>query len=97
MFCMALGGILLEGLEGFNIVGLMDKELVYEKERESLLWDLRKLPFPLVQNDEEMDRKIREFDLEEYRNGLKALFRDAGMVENGIAAACVAEQIKKMP
>lgn len=69
---------------------------MYEKERGSLLWDLRKLPFPLAQDDEEMERIIREFDLEKYRNGLKTLFRDTEMTEDGTAAAYVAGWIEKM-
>lgn len=65
----------------------------YESERGKLLWDLRKLPFPLALNDEELERQILGFDDEGYQKGVERLFRDTGMVEDGRAAMRVADII----
>lgn len=65
----------------------------YEKERGKLLWDLRKLPFPLAANDEELDENIRKFETETYRKGLEKLFCETEMAEDGKAAERVADFI----
>lgn len=65
----------------------------YEGERGKLLWDLRKLPFPLAINDEELEKQIRNFDQEQYLNDLDRLFRETEMAEDGNGAGCVVETI----
>ena len=65
----------------------------YEKERGSLLWDLRKLPFPLAETDEELTEKIGEFDETSYESALVKLFQETGMVEDGMGSMKVAEFI----
>lgn len=67
----------------------------YEKERGKLLWDLRKLPFPLAQDDGELERQILGFQDERYQAELERLFRETGMVEDGRAAERVVEFLIK--
>lgn len=66
----------------------------YEEERGKLLWDLRKLPFPLAANEEELDEGIREFEEETYLKDLERLFHETGMVEDGKASMRVSEYIR---
>lgn len=68
----------------------------YEGERGKLLWDLRKLPFPLALNDEELERQIRDFDEPRYLRELDKLFQETEMVEDGNAAAHVVDTIGKL-
>lgn len=66
----------------------------YEGERGKLLWDLRKLPFPLAQNNEELEEQIEKFEEKEYQKNLEKLFLETGMVEDGKAAESVVEFIE---
>ncbi len=66
----------------------------YEGERGKLLWDLRKLPFPLALNDGELEEKVRAFDSGKYLEGLKEMFETTEMVEDGMAAGKVAEIVE---
>ncbi len=68
----------------------------YVKERGSLLWDLRKLPFPLAQDDDELEKQILEFDSGNYQRELEKLFDDTDMVEDGKAAMHVANKIEEL-
>ena len=43
----------------------------YERERGKLLWNLRELPFPLAQDDGELERQILGFQDERYQAKLK--------------------------
>ncbi len=65
----------------------------YERERGKLLWNLRELPFPLAQDDGELERQILGFQDERYQAKLKNLFRETEMVEDGKAAGRVAEAL----
>lgn len=65
----------------------------YESERGRLLWDLRKMPFPLALDDEELEEKIVGFQEAVYLDGLETLFRETGMVEDGNAAGRVADVV----
>lgn len=67
----------------------------YEGERGKLLWDLRKLPFPLALNDEELEKQIEAFDKEAYPEKLEKLFAETEMAEDGMAAGRVADIIEK--
>lgn len=58
----------------------------YQKERGSLLWDLEKLPFGMAQDNDELHKRIEEFDNMEYQRGLQAFFADTEMAENGDAS-----------
>ncbi len=67
----------------------------YEKERGKLLWDMRKLPFPLATNEEELEEEIQGFKESIYQEKLEELFLEAEMVEDGRASARVADWIGK--
>ena len=58
----------------------------YEGERGTLLWDLRKLPFPLAENNQELEQQIELFDEDGYRENLEKLFVETQMEESGEAA-----------
>lgn len=67
----------------------------YEKERGSLLWNMKKLPFPMMQNNEELKDKIQAFDDEVYQMELEQLFAKTEMVEDGMASKNVISIIQK--
>ena len=73
-----------------------DDYMEYEQERGKLLWDLRKLPFPLAENDRELADAIRQFDQAAYEKSLEELFQATGMTEDGNAAKRVCDAIKEM-
>ena len=58
----------------------------YEGERGSLLWDLRDLPFPLAEDDDELERCIDSFDEEKYMMNLMEINKKCGVMEDGKAA-----------
>lgn len=66
----------------------------YEGERGKLLWDLRKLPFPLAENNQELRKRIEEFDEEKYQKNLEKLFLETEMVEDGKAAKKIVEFVE---
>lgn len=68
----------------------------YETERGRLLWDLRKLPFPLAVNNDELEAQITGFDEIRYRRELGMLFQETEMAEDGKAARRVADKIKEL-
>lgn len=65
----------------------------YEKERGKLLWDLRKLPFPLALEDDELEERIVNFDNDLYMKELDKLFLETEVVEDGKAAERVVDAI----
>ena len=68
----------------------------YEAERGKLLWDLKKLPFPLALDNDGLEEQIRRFDEDIYREKLEKLFMDTEMTEDGKAAKHVAVKIEEM-
>ncbi len=60
------------------------------------MWDLRELPFPLAENDRELEQRIKQFDEETYLDRLERLFCETEMVEDGRAAEHVADLMEKM-
>lgn len=68
----------------------------YEGERGKLLWDLRKLPFPLALDDEELEKRIEGFDEDSYLDKLDRLFQETEMTEDGKAAEHVADKIEEV-
>lgn len=68
----------------------------YEGERGKLLWDLRKLPFLLALDDDELERQIDRFDMDQYYDKLESLFQETEMVEDGKAAIHVVDIIRKL-
>lgn len=65
----------------------------YEAERGRLLWNLRKLPFLLAQNQRQLEQIILGFNALIYRQKMDVLFSDAGMVESGRSAEKVSSFI----
>lgn len=65
----------------------------YEGERGRLLWNLRELPFPLAENDDELARQIESYDNDDYQAKLDTLMTETGMIEDGTAARRVADVI----
>lgn len=72
-----------------------DDYSAYEGERGKLLWNLRDLPFPLAENDDEMERRIAGFEQTAYLEKLAKLFRDCGVEESGEASKCVADELQQ--
>jgi CDP-glycerol glycerophosphotransferase len=68
----------------------------YEGERGKLLWDLRKLPFPLAITNDELEKQILDFNETTYQEKLEHLFQNTGMVEDGQAANRVVDEIEKI-
>lgn len=68
----------------------------YEKERGKLLWDIKKLPFPLALDNEELGKQILNFDEISYKQRLEKLFHDTEMMEDGKAAEHVADKIEEL-
>lgn len=66
----------------------------YKDERD-LYFDLRQLPFPLAQNNDEMESNILNFDEEQYQKKLKRLFEKVGLCDTGNASEQVVEWIVK--
>ena len=65
----------------------------YEKERGSLLWDLRKIPFLLAENDEELVKKIEQFNEIKYKEALSEIFQKTVMIEDGTGSSRVVDFI----
>ena len=68
----------------------------YENERGKLLWDLRKLPFPLATDNRELREKILNFDERGYGQELEKLFKETEMKEDGRAAERVSDKIREL-
>ncbi len=72
-----------------------DDYVEYEQERGTLLWDLKRLPFPLAMNNEELKNRIYQFDQDAYQGKMDKLFQDTGMVEDGHACERLADWIEE--
>jgi len=55
----------------------------YESERGNLLWNIRELPFPLAETNEELKEKIENFEEQKYQKELEKFMLETGMVEDG--------------
>ena len=66
----------------------------YEKERGSLLWNLRELPFPLAETNDELKEQILNFDDKKYQKELKNMFEKTGMNEDGLASKRIVDLIE---
>ena len=80
---------------GIPVLIYADDYREYEAERGRLLWNLRELPFPLAETDEELERALANFNEQTYRERLEILFQDTGMVEDGHASERVADWIEE--
>lgn len=72
-----------------------DDYSAYERERGSLLWNLRELPFPLAETDDELKEQILNFDDKKYQEKLKDMFEKTGMKEDGRASKRVVDLIEE--
>lgn len=66
----------------------------YDNERGNY-FRMDELPFPLAQNNDEMEENIRNFNQEKYETDLKELFQRVGLNETGHASERVADYIEK--
>lgn len=68
----------------------------YQKERGMLLWDLKKLPFGLAEDNEELQTVIENFDENAYTLRLQEFFKITGMTEDGKASKRVVDFIEQI-
>lgn len=68
----------------------------YQKERGRLLWDLRKLPFPLAVNDTELENNVLNFDEQQYSSEWNEFANKIKLTEDGHASARTADLIDKL-
>lgn len=68
----------------------------YEGERGKLLWDLRKLPFLLAENDEELVQQIFLYNEKEVNKKIMELFEKTQMIEDGEASKKMIEIIRNL-
>lgn len=66
----------------------------YVKERGKMMWDMRSLPFPLAESNEELSENITRFDEAEYKKEIDKFQTKYGVVEDGRASERVAKIIK---
>lgn len=64
----------------------------YIEERD-VYYDVYNMPFPLSENNEELERNILDFDEKKYEKDLLKLFDDMGLYDNGSASSRVVEWI----
>lgn len=65
----------------------------YIKERGKLLWNLKKLPFPLAINNKELETQMNEFNYKIYKQKLNKLFDSNEILEDGRASKRVVDFI----
>ncbi len=58
-------------------------------------FDIKKLPYPIAQDDDELIKNIDSFSEKEYHNKLKSFFEKIGLHESGYASREVAKIIRK--
>lgn len=67
----------------------------YIRERGRFMWNMRKLPFPLAETNEELEANILEFDECRYREKLGHFLEKCGVLEDGHASERAADVIEK--
>jgi len=65
----------------------------YERERGTLLWDLRELPFAFAEDDEKLEVEMNGYNEEESSNNLQKFMMDVNMTEDGKSAECLYDAI----
>lgn len=66
------------------------------KDEHDFYFDIYELPFPLAENNEEMEKVVLQFDDSTYQQDLQALFDRVGLCETGNACKQVVEKIKQI-
>ena len=64
------------------------------KEEHDFYFNIYELPFPLAENNDEMEDRILKFDETVYEDNLQKLFHQVGLCENGAACKQVVEWIQ---
>ena len=64
------------------------------KEEHDFYFNIYELPFPLAENNDEMEDRILKFDETVYEDNLQKLFHKVGLCENGAACKQVVEWIQ---
>ena len=67
---------------------------MYEKERGSLMWDMRALPFTMAESNDELMENIGKFDEEVYRREIDKFQERYGVLEDGKAGENVVDMIE---
>lgn len=67
----------------------------YEQER-GLYYPLSQSPFPVVQTSIQLCEKIKEFQLEEYKDAIQTFLKEKGCVEDGQASMRVVNKIREI-
>ena len=65
------------------------------KDEHDFYFDLTELPFPLAENNDEMEQRIMQFDETRYKEDLEALFQRVGLCENGTACKQVVKWLEQ--
>ncbi len=68
----------------------------YQEERGKLLWDLRRLPFPLAINDAELEKNILGFNEQKYIREWNEFADKIKLTEDGYASSRTADLIDKL-
>ena len=66
------------------------KEYIDER---GFYWDMRELPFPLAETNDELIRLVRQFDRAQYEAGIDAFYSKLEIKESGKASKIVADRI----
>lgn len=66
----------------------------YVRDRGKLMWNMRSLPFPMAETNEELAENIRKFNEGEYRKKVDVFQKRNGVTEDGRASRRVAETIE---
>lgn len=65
------------------------------KDEHDFYFDIYELPFPLAENNEDMEQRVLEFDEEQYQTKLQEMFTKVGLCEDGTACKQVVQWIQK--
>lgn len=71
------------------------KDIDQFEAEQGVYFNVRSLPFPCGENNDEMIQKIRTFDVEDYRKKLKVFFAEQGLMEDGTASEVLANIINE--
>lgn len=66
------------------------------KEDRDFYFDIYSLPFPLAENNKQMEENILSFNEKQYHEELQALFTQVGLCDNGNACKSVVEWIQQL-
>lgn len=67
----------------------------YIKSERNLYFDIRSLPFPIAQNNEELKHIINAFDIQTYKKGIDSFMNSIGSFETGNACEQIYKRLLK--